>query len=44
LTDGVAEVRDAMIKNIGKMKILMGDEFFATMDKKMNKNQAGKLD
>jgi hypothetical protein len=33
-----------MIKNIGKMKILMGDEFFAAMDKKLNKNQAGKLD
>lgn len=25
------------------MKILMGDDFFAQMDKKMNKNQAGKM-
>jgi hypothetical protein len=32
-----------MVKNIGKMKILMGDDFFAQMDKKMNKNQAGKM-
>lgn len=33
-----------MIKNIGKMKILMGDDFFAQMDKKLSKGQAGKLD
>lgn len=26
------------------MKILMGDDFFAPMDKKMSKGQAGKLD
>lgn len=26
------------------MKILMGDDFFAQMDKKMNKNQAGKME
>ena len=42
--DGVAEVRDTMVKNIGKMKIMMGDDFFAPMDKKMTKNQASKAD
>lgn len=26
------------------MKILMGDDFFAPMDKKMSKGQAGKID
>lgn len=44
MADGVAEVRDAMVKNLGKMKILMGDDFFAPMDKKMSKGQASKLD
>lgn len=44
LTDGVAEVRDSMIKNLGKMKILMGDDFFVQIDKKMSKGQAGKMD
>lgn len=44
LADGVAEVRDTMVKNIGKMKILMGDDFFAAMDKKMSKGQAGKME
>jgi hypothetical protein len=33
-----------MVKNIGKMKIMMGDDFFSQMDKKMSKGQAGKLD
>lgn len=40
----MAEVRDAMVKNIGKMKILMGDDFFAPIDKKMSKGQAEKVD
>ncbi len=26
------------------MKILMGDDFFAAMDKKMSKGQAGKME
>jgi len=33
-----------MIKNLGKMKILIGDDFFAPIDKKMSKDQAGKID
>ena len=44
MQDGVAEVRDTIVKNIGKMKIMMGDDFFASMDKKMTKGQASKAD
>lgn len=43
LSDGVAEVRDTMVKNIGKMKILLGDDFFSQVDKKMSKGQANKV-
>ena len=43
LSDGVAEVRDTMVKNIGKMKILLGDDFFSQVDKKMSKGQASKV-
>ena len=42
MTDGVAEVRDAMVKNIGKMKLMIGEDFFAAMDKKMSKGQTSK--
>ena len=44
MNDGVADVRDAMVKNIGKMKILIGEDFFAAMDKKMTKDQASKAE
>lgn len=33
-----------MAKNIGKMKILLGDDFFAQVDKKMSKGQANKAE
>lgn len=44
LNDNVAEVRDTMLKNLGKMKILIGDNFFAVVDKKMSKGQTDKMD
>jgi hypothetical protein len=33
-----------MLKNLGKMKILIGDNFFAVVDKKMSKGQTDKMD
>ena len=41
--DGVAEVRSATAKNIGKMKILLGDYFFEPFDIKMNKTMSEKV-
>ncbi|MCB0370974.1 MAG: hypothetical protein KDD45_16525 [Bdellovibrionales bacterium] len=29
LSDGVAEVRDSMVKNIAKLELLLGEDFFA---------------
>ena len=42
MSDGVADVRDAMVKNIGKMKRMMGEYFFTSTNKKMSKDQANK--
>jgi len=32
-----------MAKNLGKLKILLGDNFFTVMDNKMNKTMADKV-
>ena len=42
LNDGNVEVRDCMARNIFKMKMIVGDEFFAPIEAKMNKNLASK--
>ena len=43
MTDGVAEVRSSTAKNIGKLKILLGDNFFVVMDGKMNRTMTEKI-
>ncbi len=43
LNDGTVEVRDCMARNIFKMKLVIGDEFFAPIEAKMNKNLASKV-
>lgn len=42
--DGVAEVRDATVKNIGKLKLVLGEDFFTVMDKKTSKGQGSKAE
>lgn len=43
LNDGNVEVRDCMARNIFKMKMVVGDDFFAPIEAKMNKNLASKV-
>lgn len=43
MNDGNVEVRDCMARNIFKMKLIIGDEFFAPIEAKMNKNLASKV-
>jgi hypothetical protein len=43
LNDGNVEVRDCMARNIFKMKMVVGDEFFAPIEAKMSKNLASKV-
>lgn len=43
MNDGNVEVRDCMARNIFKMKLVIGDEFFAPIEAKMNKNLASKV-
>ena len=33
-----------MVKNLGKMKIILGDDFFVQVDKKLSRGQANKID
>ena len=43
LGDSTLEVRNCMAKNLGKLKILLGDNFFTAMDNKMNKTMTDKV-
>jgi hypothetical protein len=42
LNDGTAEVRDVMARNVFKMKMIIGDDFFEPLENKMSKTLASK--
>lgn len=44
LNDGTAEVRDTMARNVFKMKLIIGDEFFESLENKMSKTLASKAE
>lgn len=43
LEDGVAEVRDAMVRTIAKLEMLLDEDFFAPIKGKMSTKIANKL-
>jgi hypothetical protein len=43
LEDGVAEVRDTMIKNVAKLELILGEDFFASIKGKVNTKIASKI-
>ena len=43
LADGVAEVRETMAKNLGKMELILGEDFFGPVKGKISKNLANKV-
>jgi hypothetical protein len=43
MTDGVAEVRETMAKNLGKLELILGEDFFMPIKGKLNKNLASKI-
>ena len=43
LSDGNSDVRDCMAKTIGKLKILIEEDFFESLEKNLNKTVVNKV-
>lgn len=43
LEDSVADVRDTMVKNVAKIQLLLGDDFFASIKGKVSNKIASKI-
>ena len=44
LEDGVAEVRDAMVRSLAKLELIFGEDFFNPIKGKVNKKIQSKLE